>query len=559
MSVSLARRILAERLVPPEALHRALLESLRRATPLLEVLIETRRELAPALGDLLAARHAQAPRSWQPDRALVAQLPPGMCERLLAFPIRAGAGGEVEVAAADPSDPHIVREFVAHLGRTIITVASPLPQIFRIAGVRIVPPLPDYSPGASEVPIPLVRRSAGSRPRVEPSVKATEDHLPISPMPSRPVTAPPPAESAERSRATPVTVVERPSAQVVSPRGAPTRVSVAPVSPETSKAPGTRVPTSRGLQSPAAPTRDAQRPAAPKTLFDAPRPDIAAAPKAPAAATKPATPAKTKTGLTPSPGAVRSQAPTPAKVATAVGKEQTPSPGAVRSQAPAPAKPASAVGKQAPAPALLETTPEAPRPISVARTEATSFEVQPSPRAPASQFRPAVPLSSKAPAPPPARPSAPRSSPEEIEEHLRAAEHPDDVARALGRGGGAGALVFAVRPDQFVVRAVGGQTERPELSVTREGPSVMRVAVEQDEYLGPLFDAPPHAPLFAWISAGTPVFAASVKLRDRATLVLVLAAGRSEDETRKFGRKVAELAAKSLEELIVRRKRTSRP
>jgi hypothetical protein len=87
----------------------------------------------------------------------------------------------------------------------------------------------------------------------------------------------------------------------------------------------------------------------------------------------------------------------------------------------------------------------------------------------------------------------------------------------------------------------------------------MRVAAEQDEFLGPLFDAPAHEPLFTWIESGAIVFAAAVKVRDRAALVLLLPVRTNEEETRRVGRRLARAGARALEELIVRRKRTSHP
>lgn len=696
MSVSLARRILAERLLPPEVLDRALFESLRSATPLLEVLLDARRDIAPALSDLLGARHRPAPDGWSPDRALVAALPPGMCERLLAFPIHLGRDGEVEVAAADPGDPHVVREFVSHLGRTVIVVAAPLAQIFSAAGVRFQPPLLDVTPIASERPIPLVRRSA-PRARVEGPPSSTADYEPISPLPSRPVTAPPPtpepppvaqvppvspvvpaspvqkaaaklspakgipAQSTPAQVAPPVRSIQRPGASEPGSSSVPskprssltqTRVSTAPRPADSPTPPVARTPTARGLQSPLAPPPEAPRPAAAAAPVRPPSGQFSQATftqslaaksgdsrASSVFATKPATPAKTK-GITPTPAEVKAATPPSHKEAPSsplAGKEPassplkeapsrptatkepvssplaskeapsrptaskepvssptaskpreapapapTPSPPVVKAAVgkaavPEPTKPATPASKPTPPPTEVKpAAPVAPKPVVPARPEPVVAKAQ------AAQFRPAVPLGAKTPAPfaspapavapaapapapvpapaaVPQRPSATRTSLADVEKRLASADHPDHVARALSVGGGSGTIVFAVRPDQLVVRAVGGRDDRPELSVTREGPSVMRVAIEQDEYLGPLFEASTHEPLKVWIPLGTPVFAASVKVRDRATLVLMLDAGADEEGTRKFGRKMAELAAKSLEDLIVRRKRSSHP
>lgn len=166
MSVSLARRILAHTSIQPEAVHRALRESGRVCSSLLEALLAQAPNLRVSLEDLLGRRPAA--KSIDPDRRWVRELPPGLCERLLAFPTGLGADGCVEVAVADPSDPHLRAELEAHLQRSVRLHGAPLEALLAAAGARGLAkagtdrPVVRVStslPPASEAAIPLVRRS----------------------------------------------------------------------------------------------------------------------------------------------------------------------------------------------------------------------------------------------------------------------------------------------------------------------------------------------------------------------------------------------------------------
>ncbi len=537
MSVSLARRILAHGVVPRDLLHRALFESLRRATPLLQTLVEARPDLGRALDQLVRSGQHQAPEGWVPDRGLMSELPPGMCERLLAFPIREAADGEVEVVAADAADPHVTREFVAHLGRTVIVFAAPLAQVLAAAGVRTYERSSERAlvrvaahPSQSERPIPLVRKSSGQpRPRVStsPGLGTNESTDGVYDA-SGPSSAPP---SGRGIASVPVR-----SAVPPSPRGSGTRVATS--EPSHVDAPqANRVPTERGLR---------QAP----DLHHESRVGKETVPEAPVPLTKSRAPAPPDANEPPAAAADSSAPASPAAQPTPEPSVEKAQPEAVRPSIP-----------RAPlAPSTLEATVHEPgqppeeKPVVERAPRASRAPLQA-----VKAFVPKVPLARKTPPPTVSstRREIPRMRIEEVEVRLAAAENPDEIARALALGGGPAALVFGVRPDQFVLRALGAEESRPELTLPRDAASVMRVTAEQDEYYGPLFGAPAHEPLFAWIEPGTVVFGVAVKVRGRAALVLLVPTGVDEEEMRRLGRRLSQAAARALEELIVRRKRTS--
>lgn len=166
MSVSLARRLLEETDISPDVVQRGLRESLRAQCSLLEALLRQAPELLGRLERFLGSAPVEV--GVCPDRGLLAEFPPGLAERLLAFPTRVLPNGDLEVCAADPSDPHVVAELSAHQPRRVQVRAAPLGWVLAAAGVRASPapgserPLVRVSgslPPSSDIAIPLVRRT----------------------------------------------------------------------------------------------------------------------------------------------------------------------------------------------------------------------------------------------------------------------------------------------------------------------------------------------------------------------------------------------------------------
>src|SRR6202035_2024957 len=111
MSFALARSLLLADAVTPDALAQALLVSATRGTSLVRALLATRAIDPLRLEQQLERGDAPYMRHVAPVMALVQHLPPGLCERLLALPVRRDPRtGTIDVAVVDARDPHAVEE-----------------------------------------------------------------------------------------------------------------------------------------------------------------------------------------------------------------------------------------------------------------------------------------------------------------------------------------------------------------------------------------------------------------------------------------------------------------
>src|ERR1700722_5146226 len=111
MTFALARSLLLADAVTPEALAQALLVSATRGTSLVRALLVTRAIDPLRLEQQLERSEVPFMRHVAPVMALVQHLPPGLCERLLALPVRRDPRtGTVDVAVVDARDPHPTEE-----------------------------------------------------------------------------------------------------------------------------------------------------------------------------------------------------------------------------------------------------------------------------------------------------------------------------------------------------------------------------------------------------------------------------------------------------------------
>jgi hypothetical protein len=114
MTFALARSLLIADAVTPDALAHALLVSATRGTSLVRALLATRAIDPLRLEQQLERGDVPYMRHVAPVMALVQHLPPGLCERLLALPVRRDPRtGTIDVAVVDSRDPHPAEE-VAH-------------------------------------------------------------------------------------------------------------------------------------------------------------------------------------------------------------------------------------------------------------------------------------------------------------------------------------------------------------------------------------------------------------------------------------------------------------
>src|SRR5271165_567709 len=127
MTFALARSLLLADAVTPDAMAQALLVSATRGTSLVRALLATRAIDPTRLEQQLERGEAPAMRHVAPVMSLVQQLPPGLCERLLALPVRRGPRtGTIDVAVVDARDPHPVEEMAHWLRAPVRMVRTSL-------------------------------------------------------------------------------------------------------------------------------------------------------------------------------------------------------------------------------------------------------------------------------------------------------------------------------------------------------------------------------------------------------------------------------------------------
>jgi hypothetical protein len=186
VSIDLGRRLISAGVVPPDEVEAALFLSTVRGVPFARVLLDRGAVSERALEDELERVGGLGLRQVVGASDLVARLPKAMCRRLAALPTRVDAlTGIVDVAAADPLDPHIPAEFGFQLGVPIRVLRAPIAAIEEALrrleleeqqapkgrSRRVTPPFPHGAPQSSvpppptdETPILLTRRRAISPP-----------------------------------------------------------------------------------------------------------------------------------------------------------------------------------------------------------------------------------------------------------------------------------------------------------------------------------------------------------------------------------------------------------
>lgn len=181
MPIDLGRRLITAGVVPPEEVEAALFLAIVRGIPFARALVDRGALTERGLEEELERRGGLALRNVVGIPELVARLPRAMCRRLCAIPTRLDPyTGTVDVAAADPIDPHIAVEFGFHLGapiriiRALLTAVEEAIRRVELGDIaaaprarRATPAFPHGAPDSTqpppppldELPIPLVRRA----------------------------------------------------------------------------------------------------------------------------------------------------------------------------------------------------------------------------------------------------------------------------------------------------------------------------------------------------------------------------------------------------------------
>ncbi|MFO0757673.1 MAG: hypothetical protein U0359_14345 [Byssovorax sp.] len=199
MSIELARRLISAGIVAPDEVEAALFLSVVRGVPLCRVLIDRGAVSERVLEDELERLGGLGLRQVVGASDLVARLPKAMCRRLAALPTRVDAiTGIVDVAAADPLDPHVAAEMGFHLGVPIRVLRAPIAAIEealrrleleeqrvpRGRSRRVTPPFPHGAPQSSvpppptdEAPILLVRKRTSGSPEMPEGPEVDHEEL----------------------------------------------------------------------------------------------------------------------------------------------------------------------------------------------------------------------------------------------------------------------------------------------------------------------------------------------------------------------------------------------
>ncbi len=175
MSVELARRLLTWG-VPPSEVEAALLDVVRQGVSLVRAVAERSPELLEQLEREIGRLELPSIEMVRASPDIAGELPPGLCERLVAVPVhRDPRSGRVDVAAVDALDPHIQAEFTHHLSAPVRVLRARYAAVMvalsglrtarnapprRKASVTVPPPELQPTPTPTEPPLALVKKQA---------------------------------------------------------------------------------------------------------------------------------------------------------------------------------------------------------------------------------------------------------------------------------------------------------------------------------------------------------------------------------------------------------------
>jgi hypothetical protein len=190
VTYELGRALLVSETLAPEALAAALHVAVAERVSLLRALLTLRSVDPGTLEAELSRAEAPVERVFTPDARLVAELPEGLCQRLLALPVRQDAAtGTVDVVVADARDLHAAEEIAYLLQVPVRVLRAPLAAIeaaldamanvSRAAPARArslaapmgTPPPPPMSPFAAAPSFGAMRVAAPVAPR-EPTARS---------------------------------------------------------------------------------------------------------------------------------------------------------------------------------------------------------------------------------------------------------------------------------------------------------------------------------------------------------------------------------------------------
>jgi hypothetical protein len=154
----------------------ALMAEVSDGVPLVEALLQRLPELAPLLSRELERDKVAEVHLVRAVLELLPQIPPGMCERLMAIPIRRDPdSGRVDVAAVDALDSHVAAEFSFHLGAQVRILRARRSEL-RAALVAMRFHTPDAAPALRSSPQPAsAARAESSTRKSQPAPRMPSD------------------------------------------------------------------------------------------------------------------------------------------------------------------------------------------------------------------------------------------------------------------------------------------------------------------------------------------------------------------------------------------------
>lgn len=213
MADELTKALLLEEAASPSAIAEALFASVTGGVPLPQALVEAGAASPDVIARHLARSDAPFLRQVVAVAELFDRLPPGLCARLLAVPVRRDAiTGTVDVAVVDPSDPHPAAEIAFHLDapvRVVRATASAIDEAIRRVRMQSLAP-PAASRRLSRPPAPAFFPEDG---RLYDSRRA-----PVSVPPPAPPSIPPAARRKTPPWGTPVHTGPPPRPESDAPR-----------------------------------------------------------------------------------------------------------------------------------------------------------------------------------------------------------------------------------------------------------------------------------------------------------------------------------------------------
>jgi hypothetical protein len=615
VTVELARHLVQSGVLSPADVEAALLHAVTTGQSFVKVLVARSPVNATLVDRELGRLGIPALQRVRLARDLARGVPRGMCARLLAVPVgRDIDTGAVEVAAADPLDPHVAEEFGFHLEAPVTLYRASVADIE--TALEAVPFAPSEPPPWSpmeetyEDRTPAFGTSAWRSPGV-PNLRSAP-HESTAPDPetfwgTRPRNAPsspseppiplvrrvvPNAEDPELVRArprprfdtspglgfyhhpAPKTLGNDESGQPVigltrsKPSSAPAPAPVPPTVPTRRPVPLTG-PTPTPV--PAAPPVPTRRPVVPSVPLGSPTP----APRPAPSTLRPVVPSVPLSSPTPAPR------PAPSTLRPVVPSVPLSSPTPAPRPAPStlrPVVPSAPQPPSTPAPAPVPPAVPTRRPVPLSAPLGSPTP----PPAPVRHAPPPAPVRHPAPAPPPAPPPTPHSAPPtgpplapvlslspapsrdviaETVAQLPNADSPEAVVDLLATGASSVAarvLVFAVKSKSFDGRAGRGVTDERKvraLSLPRGRASVLDAAAQAGRYQGPVPATPVHGGLRELLT-GIPdaVYAVPVVVSERPALMLLI--GGADDLTATAER-IAPLVRKAgfaIERIVLSRK-----